>query len=359
MNQGGAETLLMNLYRNVDRTKVQFDFLTCKEGVFDNEICNFGGKIHRIPYITDVGHLKYVKELNLFFVNNTHYKIIHCHMDKMSGLVLRSARKAGIPIRISHSHNTRSEGNAAAKLYKWYVGNFIIKYSTHLLACSTEAAIWLFKKRSSLAEILRNGIEYHKFAYSPAIRKEKRDELKINGKLVIGHVGRFNQQKNHSFLIEIFKKINELYEDSILVLVGDGPLKSEIVKKIIKLDLDGKVLFLGVRNDINHLLQAFDVFVFPSKHEGLPVSLIEAQGAGLPCIISDVISEEVDLGNQLIVMEDLKNSPENWAKKVLKQNNKRVVDSTEAFKINGYDINKTATWLQNYYLKLINSIGTE
>lgn len=146
MNRGGAETLLMNLYRNIDRTKIQFDFLTCKPGVFDDEIIELGGKIQRISYISDVGHFRYMKELETFFVNNNYYSIVHCHMDKMSGLVLKAANKAGVPTRISHSHNTQSEGSLVAKLYKWYAGQSIFLNSTNFFACSGEAAKWLFPK---------------------------------------------------------------------------------------------------------------------------------------------------------------------------------------------------------------------
>ena len=179
MNRGGAETLIMNLYRNMDRSKVQFDFLTCREGAFDEEIAAMGGRIHRIPYVTDVGHFGYVKALDAFFTSHPEYKIVHSHMDKMSGLVLRSAKKAGIPIRIAHSHNTSSEGGTATKVYKSYAGKFILPNASHLLACSNLAANWLFEKKANQARILKNGIDCDQFAFSAEVRKQVREELKL------------------------------------------------------------------------------------------------------------------------------------------------------------------------------------
>lgn len=353
MNRGGAETLIMNLYRNIDRSRVQFDFLTCKEGVFDEEIKSFGGKIYRIPYVTDVGHIGYVQALSDFFRSNSHYKIIHSHMDKMSGLVLRSAQKAGIPIRIAHSHNTNSEGGLAAKVYKLYAGSYIRSSATHLLACSKIAASWLFSSRSVEAEILTNGIDCTQFGFSQNIRKEVREELKLQPEqLVIGHVGRFARQKNHTFLIDIFQEVKRQKSDAILILAGDGPLREDIGKKVQSLDLEKNVRFLGIRSDISRLLQAFDVFVFPSLHEGLPVTLVEAQGSGLPCVISKDISQEVDMGAGLISFESLNSSVEIWANHILNANI-RIKNVKPFIHEKGYDIQKSANWLEKVYLNAL------
>ena len=354
MNRGGAETLIMNLYRNIDRSKVQFDFLTCKEGVFDSEIINMGGKIHRIPYISDVGHIKYIKELNRFFATNPDYEVVHSHMDKMSGLILRAAKKAGVPVRISHSHNTQSEGGLTTKLYKWYAGEFIKINATNFFACSRQAAQWLFAEKSKLATIVRNGIEQEQFLYSTQIRSQVRKELKINEEtIVIGHVGRFCHQKNHTVLLEIFTRFNKLQKNSLLILVGDGPLFAEIKQKIRYLNLEGKVMLLGIRADISRLLQGFDIFLFPSLHEGLPVSLIEAQGAGLPCIISDRISKEVDMGLNLVEFVNL-NEISEWTNII---NQKIALKGIRESSLNslsekGYNIRDTANQIEDFYLKV-------
>ncbi|WP_404452326.1 glycosyltransferase family 1 protein [Virgibacillus necropolis] len=354
MNRGGAETLIMNLYRNIDRSKVQFDFLTCKEGIFDSEIIAMGGKVHRIPYITEIGHKGYIQELNKFFKTNSEYKIIHAHMDKMSGLVLRSARKANVPIRIAHSHNTKSEGGFVSKLYKWNAGRSIKPNATHRYACSHAAAKWLYGDGITNTLILKNGIEPDKFQYTHLAREHIRSELKIeNEALVLGHVGRFSHQKNHLFLLDIFASISNEVPNAVLILAGDGPLKAKIIEKAERLNIADKVKLVGVREDINLLLQAFDIFVFPSLHEGLPVTLIEAQGAGLPCVISNTITKEVDMKVGLVHYLSI-NDQTSWLTTIsnLAQDNKSRTISKNALSQNGYDIRKTAVLTETSYLAL-------
>ncbi len=273
-------------------------------------------------------------------------------MDRMSGLILREAKKAGMPIRISHSHNTQSEGGLATKIYKWYAGQFINLNATNLVACSNSAGKWLFSEESKKALILKNGIEQELFTFSPKIRSQIREELKLDdGIFVIGHVGRFCHQKNHSMLIDIFARFNERHRNSILILVGDGPLRNEIERKIKNLNLVGKVRLLGIRSDIYRLLQAFDTFAFPSLHEGLPVSLIEAQGSGLPCLISDQISREVDMEDGLIEFLPL-NDLYAWTNKLLEIALKRKVRFSNLIALSnkGYNIRETASRIEDFYL---------
>ena len=352
MNRGGAETLIMNLYRNLDRSKVQFDFLTCKEGVFDEEIVALGGMVHRIPYITDIGHTGYMRALNTFFASHQEYRIVHSHMDKMSGFVLRSAKKASIPIRIAHSHSTSSEGGIAAKVYKWYAGKSILPCATHLLACSNAAARWLFEKKADTVKILKNGIACDRFAFSTKIRQEVREELQLHqDTFVVGHVGRFAHPKNHSFLIDVFAQLIQFKPNSILLLAGDGPLRLDIEKKVEELNLRDSVKFLGIRSDINRLLQVFDVFVFPSIYEGLPVTLIEAQGAGLPCVISDTITQEVDMGMNLVEYFPLTDK-KIWVEKMKSLGSlPRDIPDQSLYK-KGYDIKNIAELTQDFYLAM-------
>ncbi|NWQ39145.1 glycosyltransferase family 1 protein [Bacillus sp. EB106-08-02-XG196] len=352
MNRGGAETLVMNLYRNIDRTKVQFDFLTCKEGIFDSEIKELGGTIHRIPYVSEVGHFGYLKSLNNFFSTNNEYTIVHSHLNRMSGFVLRAAKRAGIRYCITHSHNTGGEGGLLAKGYKWYSGLFIPSNSDYTLACSQAAAKWLFGRKSNDARLLNNGIEPEMFSYSPDIRMRKRKELGISDQIVIGHVGRFTKQKNHMFLIEVFAEFVKRKPESTLLLCGDGVLRKDIERKVYELNLQKEVKFLGVRSDINQLLQAFDLFLFPSLHEGLPVTLIEAQAAGIPCLISDEITNEVDMGLDLLKFLEL-TSVDSWVAELENfsmEQRERNTSKLKMLRDKGYDIKNTASWLEDFYI---------
>lgn len=351
MNRGGAETLVMNLYRNIDRSKVQFDFLTCKEGVFDAEILELGGKVHRIPYVTEIGHFGYLKALHSFFAAHREYKILHSHMDKMSGFVLRAAKKAGVPVRVAHSHSTNSEGGVSARIYKWYASQFISSCATNFMACSYSAANWLFGKNSGGCLIIKNGINLKNFTCSPDVRKQIRDDLGINENcLVVGHVGRFYEPKNHDFIIDIFEEFARFNPDSVLILVGDGLLRSVIQNKVTGLNLQDKVKFLGVRSDVNRLLQAFDVFIFPSLYEGLPVTLIEAQGAGVPCLISNTITSEVDMGINLVEYLPL-NDKMAWVERIKNMGIRSFTDiKAEALVKKGYDIQNISAWIKDFYL---------
>nr|WP_239541284.1 glycosyltransferase family 1 protein [Pullulanibacillus pueri] len=352
MNRGGAETLIMNVYRKIDRAKIQFDFLTSKKGSFDEEIKSLGGKVFRIPYVSDVGHRHYIRSLSHFFLTHKEYQVVHSHLDKMSGFVLKTAKKAGIPFRISHSHNTSSEGSILAKAYKWYAGRHIFSNASEFFACSEAAAHWLYKRQANKAKIIKNGVDPHHFHYSEDVRQRVRERLNIlNGTFVIGHVGRFNRQKNHEKIIEIFFEVTKREPQSHLLLIGEGPLKKKMEQMVRTLGLQDHVDFLGVRSDVHELLQSFDLLLFPSLHEGLPVTLIEAQASRLPCLISEVISDEVDIGAQLISYERLESNAHLWAMKALELNQVRK-EGQGAWFSPDYDIHTTVKKLQNFYLGL-------
>lgn len=350
MNRGGTESLLMNVYRNINRSNVQFDFLTSRAGVFDAEIEKLGGRVYRIPYVNEIGHFKYVKNLNDFFRNH-HYQIVHAHMDKMSGLVLRAAKKNGVKIRIAHSHSTKSAGNMPVRLYKWMIGRLINKNATHLMACSTNAAKWLYQSQSEKATIINNGIEYELFKFSIQSRKETREKLGISDDtFVIGHVGRFDHAKNQSFIIDIFQDLIKIRPDSVLILVGEGVLFETIKYKVKKLQLDDKVKLLGLRNDVPQLLQAFDVFVFPSRFEGFPLSLVEAQAAGLPCVVSNVVTEEVRISDSVYFLS-LKEGSRVWASEIVSicsKNTRREAGLLDP----SFDIWHTSNMLEQLYIDL-------
>ncbi|TQS74135.1 glycosyltransferase family 1 protein [Ornithinibacillus gellani] len=354
MNRGGAETLIMNLYRNMDRNRIQFDFLTCRDGAYDQEIQALGGRLYQIPYVTDIGHSAFLKKVCHFLQMHPQYKVVHSHLDKMSGIVLQAAKRAKVPIRIAHSHNTESEGGLAAKLYKWYAGSLVQGAATHYYACSDQAAKWMFGAKAKQASILKNGVDVEQFQFSEANRIQMRRLLDIaSDQLVVGHVGRFNRQKNHLFLLTIFAEIIKKHPNAILLLIGDGDQRVKIEQRINALGLESQVKLLGIRDDIAELLQAIDIFIFPSFHEGLPVTLVEAQSAGLPCLISNRITSEVDLGIGLLQQLPL-SDPERWvsaAVQLLRNQPSRYIHPQQVEK-QGYDIKRTAKLEEQAYLRL-------
>lgn len=361
MNRGGSETVVMNLYRKIDRSKIQFDFLINREekGAYDDEILELGGKIYYVPHMSKVGHFKYIKELKKFFLKHPEYKIIHSHLNTWSGVIFGVVKKIGIPIRIAHSHISNPCYPFFEMLYKRYSKSLISRNATHYFACSKAAGKWLFglkKVKIGDVKIINNAIDCKNFSFNKYIRSNYRKELNIENKFVIGHIGRFTNQKNHEFLIDIFSEIKKKNDNAVLLLIGAGKIIYKIQEKVKKLDLENSVKFLGIRSDIPNLLQAMDIFLFPSFYEGLGVTLVEAQAAGLKSIVSDTVPEEVKI-TDLIEFISLKKPAVYWADKILKYKSgyerknmyKEIVDS-------GYDIKKNVKLLENIYLNMYSEV---
>ncbi len=352
MNQGGTENFLMNLYRNIDREKVQFDFLVNREGFFDEEIKKMGGRIYYIPALQKVGQIRYTKNLDDFFQQHKEYKIVHSHINQVSGLILERANKANIPVRIAHSHGSKSPRNIVKYIYKEYLGRKILNNATILIGCSDKASEWLYKKQKDKSIIINNGIEVDRFKFDIEKRNKIRKELKISkNNIVIGHVGRFVQPKNHKFLIEVFKEYSVKNENSKLLLVGEGRLKSKIKKMIDNYNLKEKVIMMDNRNDINDIYQAMDLFIFPSINEGLPLVVIEAQIAGLNVLCSSNISTMVDVTGNVKFLDIKETSKKMWVEEMLKINkDKERKDESEKVKRKGYDIKDVAKELEKIYI---------
>lgn len=353
MNRGGIESFLMNVYRNINREEIQFDFLIQSEtkGAFDDEIMKLGGKLYHIPYLTDCGYYRYCDYLYRFFIQHSDYKIVHSHMNSVSGPILKMARKAGIEGRIAHAHIGKLEGNFKQRLVRRILQFSIPNDATYLLGCSELAARCIFGKKAHKAIIIHNAIDLEKFVYREALRNQMRKSMQIENKFVIGHIGRFVEQKNHTFLIDIFYELQKIKEECILLLIGDGILVEAIKKKVDSLGINEKVLFLGVRSDISELMQAMDVFLFPSLFEGLPVTLIEAQAAGLRSFVSDQISDEVCITNN-IQMLSLDQPAKMWAEQLNNCNYNRM-DTSDFVKKAGYDIIKSTNELVHLYYNSI------
>lgn len=371
MNMGGLENFIMNIYRKIDKSKVQFDFLITREeeGIFDKEIISFGGRIYNIPSMEKVGYKRYKKILKNFFKEHNEYKIIHCHRNALSSVYLKEARKSNIPIRIVHSHNTNIVEKKNIKGYikilvKKYFRLFINFYATDFFACSFDAGKWLYgnKIAESKLTIIKNGIDLSKYNYNKHINMKIRKELSISDDtFLIGHVGRFELQKNHKFLVEILKQLDKDIKKYKLILVGDGILKNEIKDMIKNTKLEEKVMFLGIRKDVNELFMAFDLFLFPSLFEGLPLSLIEAQATGLNCLVSRNISDEVDMDlnilkkldivNVDIWVDEIKNKHKNmYANRLVRYSNYDKLTQ------NGYNDECIGEWLVSFYQQKYNNI---
>lgn len=352
MNVGGAETFLMNVYRNIDRKKVQFDFLVTGKGLFDEEIRQLGGKIYYMNYITEIGQIKYKKQLKTFFKEHPEYTIVHSHIDQVSGIILEAAKEAEVTNRIAHSHNTQNANNLIAKMYKKYLQSKIIKNATVLMACGEEAAKWLFQGKTNEAIIIPNGIDLKKYKYHESIREQVRKQLDIDkDTIVCGHIGRFSKQKNHKFLIEIFKEYQNINSNSRLILVGDGQLRKQIENQIEKQKLQKSVILLGKREDSENLYQAFDLLLFPSLFEGMSLVTLEAQAEGLPILCSDTIDRKTDITKTIEFMS-LKESAKHWAKKIEDMDKIRNIKNNEILSLTDYNISILAQKMEDRYIKL-------
>ncbi len=296
LDAGGAESFVMNLYRSIDRTKVQFDFIkhVSQKCMFEDEILSLGGKIFICPRYTGKNHFKYCKWWNEFFFNHPEYKIIHGHVRSTSAIYLLIAKKHGL-ITIIHSHST-SNGKGTMGMLKTvmqYPTRYIADY---LFACSEKAGKWMYGQYVSQKlnyKIVPNGIDLARFEFKLQKRKQIRQYLGIqDNEMVIGHVGRFTAAKNHEFLIRVFQAYREKHAYAKLLLVGEGELLESIKSKCRELNILENVIFTGNRSDTENFYQAMDVMVFPSLWEGLGIVLIEAQANNLPCFVSKTIPKE-------------------------------------------------------------------
>ena len=348
MNRGGLETMLMNYYRHMDRSQVQFDFLVHRKerADYDDEIEALGGKIYRLPVLNPFSKI-YKKELRQFFKEHPEYKVVHVHQDCMSSVVLKEAKAQNVQCCVAHSHSASQDKNVKY-LIKMYYRREIPKYSDYLFACSQNAGEWMF--RGTKFQMLNNAIDASKYIFDMAMRNKMRKFFGISDDtILIGHVGNFTRPKNHSFLIDIFESISKKTKTK-LILVGDGLLRKEIEEKVKYKGLENKVLFLGSRKDVPDLLQMMDVFVFPSTYEGLPVTMIEAQAAGLSCFISDKVSIECKR-TDLVQQIPLTAGADYWADEILKAKMTSRKDTYEEIKVAGFDIQENAKKLQQFYIR--------
>lgn len=351
MEAGGTQALLMNIYRKIDRSKVQFDFLVeyPDRQFYDDEIEKMGGRIYYSTVRKDFNIPKFTKNLKHIFAENPEYRIVHVHTYSIGYFCLKAAKQAGVLVRIAHSHNNETVHDAKY-VVKLALQKLYTIYATDLFACSEEAGKYLFKDKPF--QVLKNAIDSEKFIADEKIRRGIREELGLTDKFVVGHVGRFHPQKNHDFLIDIFEKIKKKKPGAELILVGTGPLEEKIRQKVEEKHLMDCTHFLGNRKDMNRIYQAMDVFVFPSLFEGLGIVAIEAQAAGIPMVCSEGLPPETDI-SPLYKRLALGEGADKWADEAIRMSNNKyrhinmhryVVDA-------GFDMSATAKKMEKYYIQ--------
>ena len=357
LETGGSQSMIMNIYRNIDRNKVQFDFVVDrkdkKDLFYKKEIESLGGKVYIFDeYFKGYNYFAFIKQWREFFKKHPEYKIIHCHVRSVASIVLRIAKQNGL-VTICHSHNT-SNGKGVKAVAKELLQSRIHEYCDYYFACSKDAAEWLYGDKIAKSDkciMLNNAIEVDKYKFNQKYRDEIRKKYNIaDGVYIVGHVGRFEKQKNHEFIFELIKGIKDDGR-TIFMLCGDGTLKADFQKRIKEVGLDNKVVFVPNSAEIYKYYDAFDYFILPSLHEGLGMVLVEAQFSGLMCLVSPNIPAEAKISENYTTKNLLTNE---WISEILKkrvvQKRDEVVLSDSAKKFN---VSFTAMNLQRFYLERV------
>ena len=354
LNCGGTENMIMNLYRNIDKNKIQFDFLvhTKEKCFFDDEVKELGGNIYRVPYYNLLNEYSYVKSLNEFFKNHREIKIVHGHLGSCAHIYLKIAKKYGCYV-IAHAHISKPDKITAKNLlYKL----FSIKtrgVADFFFACSIQAGKYHYGKKiinSERFKMLNNAIDINKYGVNAEQCEKIKQRYDITDKYVMGHIGRFNSVKNHKFLLDVFGETLKIQPNSVLMLVGGGELFEDIKTYAGTLGIGDKVIFTGVTQDVNQYLQVMDCFVFPSLYEGLGIVAIEAECLGIPCFINNTLPSELYI-NENVFGLSLNKSAKEWAEFIVRNSNKKIPEQIAKEKISnaGYDINATAKQLEEFY----------
>jgi len=360
MDRGGIENFVMNIYRNIDREKVQFDFLCHygKEAAFNDEIRSMGGKIYEMPAIRSENKVfywkafEYISALNAFFQEHREFKIIHGQMTNTASIYMPIAKKYDVTTRIAHSHNSHGKIGMLGVVTNILKKN-MFKHATDYFACSEAAAKYAFPEHivnAGKVKIIPNAIDIQRFRFDEKKRQEMRSKLGVDDKLVIGCVGRFRTEKNQGFLLGVLKDALKIAPSSVLLFVGDGPLEDAVKQKAEEMGFANKCIFMGMQPNVPEIMQAIDVLAMPSMFEGLPLTGIEAQANGLSIVASTGIPREMNVLG-LVDFLDLSMSTEKWAEVLVKKALEPKKDTYDDIKKAGYDIHTTAEWLQDFYLK--------
>lgn len=347
LDRGGAESMCMNLYRHIDRSIIQFDFVkhTPEKCAFDDEIQDLGGRIYIAPRLKGYNILSYRLWWKKHFANHPEHRIVHGHFFSISAVYFAFAKHAN-RITVGHIHASQSDSKLKTLLEKR-----ISRYTDYPIACSEEAGRWIYGDRSFT--VLHNALDVTVFKYNPENRIKVRNHLRLNDNLTLGTTANFSNVKNPMGVIDIFLAVRKRNPRVKFLWAGDGGMRHEIENRLIEEGITEDVYLLGSRDDIPYLLQAMDVFVLPSFNEGLPVSVVEAQAAGLPCFISNHITKDVDITGlcHFLSIDQPDNWAELWADAISSDKTKREDKSAKICEA-GYDIQSTSKWLSDFYMNI-------
>lgn len=357
MLRGGIQTFVLENWRHMDHTKVQIDFLLLDDGntyELEDTLRGLDSRIYKLKGIwvkKPKDFVSYQRAVDAFFKVHHDYRVVHLHSSSKNYMVLKCAKKYGIPVRIAHSHNIGFQTTSKVQIL---IGNLfkpLLKYyATDYFACSEDAGRWLFGRKK--ITVIKNAVDIDKYRYEPIKADCMRKKLKLDGKKVVGHVGRFTHQKNHTFLIDVFKELVELDSDYRLLLIGEGALEEQTKAKAKTYGVENKIIFAGFKTNVEDYMQAMDLFVFPSEFEGLGLVLIEAQAAGLPCYASEKVVPQEAKVSDLLTYIPLEDGPKMWAEQIDKTWKKFKRETPEdAIAERGYSIAETAKQLERYYLE--------
>lgn len=378
---GGAESRIMDLYRQMNREEIQFDFLvhsaavrtgfrealqTCadkgnqngkgdervrKQEFYDEEIHAMGGHIYVLPKFKVYNYFVYRKAVKAFFKAHREFRVVQGHMTSTAGIYLPMAKKAGVPVTVAHARNAgvvKGPKGLATRFFR----RGLVKKSDYCFACSHLAGQDVFGEAAMKAgqvKVIYNAIDVGRFTYDEKVRQETRAQFGIREELVLGHVGRFQYQKNHPYLLEVFAAVCKRRPDARLLLLGEGEDRPVMEEKCRQLGVDDRVYFLGNRRDTERFYQAMDFFLLPSFFEGLPGVLVEAQAAGLRCIVSDTVTKEAQ-ATDLVTYLSIEEEPARWAEEILKQADYARRDTAQELREAGFDVRTQAEGYRRFYL---------
>lgn len=362
---GGAESRIMDLYRQMDRSKIQFDFLVHSSAMnlftgvkerepefYDEEIRAMGGQIYVLPKFKVYNYFFYKRAVRKFFAKHKEFRVVQGHMTSTAGIYLPIAKKAGVPITVAHARNAgvvKGLKGAATRFFR----QGLVEKADFCFACSALAGQDVFGKEAVNAgkvKIIYNAIDVRRFTYHPKLREAAREQLGVSGKLVLGHVGRFEYQKNHPYLLEVFAAVCRERPDAVLLLLGEGEDRPAMEERCRQLEIADKVKFMGNCKDTERYYQAMDIFLLPSFFEGLPGVLVEAQAAGLRCFVSDTVTKEAK-ATDLVTYLSIEQPAQSWAKEILARADYERRDTAHELTAAGFNVYTQAGGYSLFYEK--------